>query len=74
MNLVLESHCPVLSAPKHGVIIGLSFVHDANVLFKCDNGFMLKDKSTAIRVCQKDNTWSGQQAECVGRSKSGTLN
>ncbi|XP_078604135.1 sushi, von Willebrand factor type A, EGF and pentraxin domain-containing protein 1-like [Branchiostoma floridae x Branchiostoma japonicum] len=54
--------CGSLSAPLHGQIHGLDFRYGADVLYTCDDGFILV--GTARRTCQADGTWSGESPLC----------
>ena len=60
-------YCPVLSPPSNGKLVGNSYSLNDGIMAKCDEGYMVQDESSKFRFCQKDRTWSGKDAKCVGK-------
>lgn len=64
----VPKHCPVLSIPANGKLIGHSYSMDDGIMARCDEGYMLQDESSRFRFCQQDGTWTGKDAKCVALS------
>ncbi|RUS82417.1 hypothetical protein EGW08_009805, partial [Elysia chlorotica] len=54
--------CPSLSPPINGYIVNMDLEFGQSVVFLCDSGYDLKGSDT--RVCQADQTWSGELTKC----------
>jgi hypothetical protein len=57
--------CPPLLTPDNGYFVSTSCPSTVNSACgaRCKSGYQLVGSS--IRLCQEDNTWSGQETECV---------
>ncbi|XP_048586831.1 sushi, von Willebrand factor type A, EGF and pentraxin domain-containing protein 1-like isoform X3 [Nematostella vectensis] len=54
--------CGPLRAPTNGSRLGALTVFPNKMLFKCDEGFLLR--GSALRVCQANRRWSGAETRC----------
>ena len=66
MSLIisLAKDCGPLAVPINGSSIGDLTVFPNNVVFGCDEGFLLS--GSRIRNCEANATWSGNRTFCEG--------
>ena len=61
----------MLSNPDNGMVMvsGQFSKDNATYMYICDPPFELLDLTPGndMRTCQPDGTWSGSEAECIGR-------
>ncbi|XP_067340597.1 sushi domain-containing protein 2-like isoform X2 [Channa argus] len=55
--------CGWLSPPSNGKKEGTTYLQGASVQLSCNNGYDLK--GSAVRVCQENGQWSGEETSCV---------
>ena len=56
--------CQPLESLEHGLIHGQQFWDGEQVLFRCRPGYRLS-KSSVVRRCLKNITWTGRQPKCI---------
>lgn len=61
----VPSYCTSVAAPSNGIVVGSSLILGATIIIKCNQGYMLADKSSNYRTCQSNRQWSGQTPKCV---------
>lgn len=64
-GLAVAVDCGSLGVPVNGSRQGLSTTFPNAMQFQCNEGFVLSGSSS--RVCQANRTWSGEEAQCIGR-------
>ncbi|XP_029300731.1 LOW QUALITY PROTEIN: sushi domain-containing protein 2-like [Cottoperca gobio] len=55
--------CGWLSPPSNGTKDGTTYLQGFKVQLSCDDGYTLK--GSAVRVCQENGQWSGEDTNCV---------
>lgn len=60
--------CGPLRAPVNGTSIGNVSTFPNKVSFQCDAGFILK--GSALRQCQANGLWTGNETTCNGKSET----
>ncbi|TKS84488.1 Sushi domain-containing protein 2 [Collichthys lucidus] len=55
--------CGWLSPPTNGEKKGTTYTQGAKVQLSCDDGYTLK--GSAVRTCQSNGHWSGEETTCV---------
>lgn len=58
--------CGWLSPPDNGEKEGTTYLQGAKVRLSCNEGYNLK--GSAVRLCQADGQWSGEETRCVASS------
>ena len=56
--------CGPLPTPTRGRSEGNLTTYPNKILFSCDEGFTLN--GSAVRMCQPNGAWSGEQGHCQG--------
>lgn len=65
VTLVID--CGPLENPKNGSVSVAATTVNSIAYYQCNSGFTLVGE--AMRVCQKDSTWSGRPPVCIGESQ-----
>ena len=65
------AQCPEIQDPDDGMVTTTSRrLSGSTATYTCKSGFELLDLTPGsdLRTCQPDGTWSGSEAQCIGKS------
>lgn len=65
----LGNRCAVLTDPANGIVKFGSTSVGSTAAYACDKGYILE--GSAVRVCQQDGAWSGQEPVCTSTCEVG---
>ena len=62
--------CGPIAKPLNGTKVGKQTTYPNEVIFSCDNGFLMR--GSRRRRCTADGTWSGEGTTCKGNVPKST--
>ena len=65
------AQCPPLPNPANGMVTVTGQTSGSTATYTCNTGLELLDLTLGsdARTCQPDGTWSGSEAQCIGKMK-----
>ena len=59
--------CGSLSDPTNGAVNLTNTTFGSEASYICDNGYLLSDDGSQLRICQANGNWSSSAPECISK-------